>query len=206
MKTPFPKYDEALVARIEEDLDQVRRTEIAQEIDMVNFGPGGEPYEVYTLLQSRGSHAADVDRSITPRMMIQSISTLPTLRSQGVIYNDPCAACDNFAYSWKCADHPELSYDSEKHRWIKPDSRPSYIRVALNEIDQPWEGGTVGDPFVNDPIPDLAAHITSSDPLDTDGTILEQFRATLPDNHTPEQGFDVIRQYVAALNRIAGAQ
>lgn len=193
MKTPFPKYDEALVLAIEDDLNQDRRTDIVHEIDMVNFGPDGTPYEAYTLLQTRGSHMADVDRSITPRMMIQSISTIPSPRSQGVIYNDPCAACDNFAISWRCDEHPELDYDSEKHRWFKPGASDPFATPFQALADHAVILNTEGNPLTFG-LPHF------QDGLDPDGRILRIFTDALPENATDGQRIAAVHQYLDRLN------
>lgn len=174
MKTPFPKYDEALVADIEDELDMVHLTEITLHAPAYLY-PGdsiSEPFESFTILQTRGGRLADLDGHVIPRLMIQSI---PTETERGsMIYNNPCPNCDNFAVSWKCEAHPELKWDTERRRWVRPTARPHFEPVDRAAVDH----------------------------FDPDGSILSQFAGSIPAGADDATRFLTLVDYMDTLGRL----
>ena len=168
MKTPFPKYDEALVLAIEEHLELDHLTEIVSRPDMMIFTSTGKLVERFRGMSASGGGIADLDGTVIPRLMIQSLSTDPG-RFGPKRWVEPCEACDNFAVSWKCADHPEKSWDTEIGRWVRTDGRPYFTPVEEPTFP------------------------------DADGSILSLFTDRLPSDASLTERFDAVNSYLAEL-------
>lgn len=56
-------------------------------------------------------------RGMYPRRMFD-IFVLELSSTNPVAYT-PCEACDNYAYTWACTEHPEIPWDTERRVWVR---------------------------------------------------------------------------------------
>lgn len=101
MKTPFPKYDDTLVGRIEEYLDMHYLTSVATEV------PVGDDL-IVTSAVGRG-----MSRYARPMFQVIPHDAF----SGSCLSYTPCPACDDWSRSWNCPDHHEIPWDAEKREW-----------------------------------------------------------------------------------------
>lgn len=217
-KTPFPKFDEALVQGIEEALDMQRLTEITRRADMemveaVLSDTDGDSlgYRLighYRLLVAAGLQLSDIGRTVYARPMFES---LPATTWKGsMIYTNPCPRCQDFSRSWNCPEHPEKRYMGSG-RWTldKPtgfrpvtDGPPALTMNSLMEAfelpdDTPRRIVLQGDPF-----PGLVVEMQGDVP-DSSNTLAQAFSSSIPEGADWTQRNAVIREYLAMLDHIA---
>lgn len=96
--TPY-RYDPALVAAVEQHLDQNRTTRIASAYE-IKHGPMAGA----VIVAAEGFYPAT--HTVHPRLMIQLLEDGAGSAWTGD-FKDSCPGCDNWAYTARCADHPE---------------------------------------------------------------------------------------------------
>lgn len=100
MKLPPPRYDAALVAEVEDYLDQEYATRII-DITPASLVPGVDD-GVQTLHTEGGLYSGDIMRPMFQLIGVDQHGFLPaTVRL-------PCAACYDFSRTAACPDHPEV--------------------------------------------------------------------------------------------------
>lgn len=105
MKIPFPKYEADTVEAIETFLDQQRLTQVTDTHQQGHAEDG----LVTTITRGRavrGEH-------IYARPMFEIIPR-DACSSARVPAGTPCPTCDNFAYTSKCEEHPEIPWGINK--------------------------------------------------------------------------------------------
>lgn len=101
MKIPFPKYDRGTVARIEDYLNQADLTE------PWTTHPMGPREDMLDIVFTQGiKYVADTYH----RPMFELIDDGA---GSGMLQpvRPSCEACDNFAVSWNCPDHPHTGQE-----------------------------------------------------------------------------------------------
>lgn len=77
-------------------------------------------------------------RKMYPRRMFE-VFALEASSTTPVTYT-PCEACDNYAYTWACTEHPEVSWDAERQDWT-PHPAPWAVelcnRMLAQEVPNP---------------------------------------------------------------------
>jgi hypothetical protein len=111
MKTPFPKYDAALVADIEHHLSIDRAT----EPDGFGAEPvPGMPGLLFTTHKGRWGTPAQGRRECSRPMFQIFGDGIGSAMRQSVT---PCPDCDDWARTSRCAEHHELTWNAKTRRW-----------------------------------------------------------------------------------------
>lgn len=119
-KIPKPRYDAAVVAAIEDYLDQEEQTEIAGHYPAHFCEDDG-----LITLTTIGARAAR-RRANYVRPMFQAIP-LGASSTIAVRDTDPCPDCDNWAYTSRCAQHAERGLDRQgRFQEIRPYIPPTH--------------------------------------------------------------------------------